>query len=102
MTTYEQAASEEKDAEIATAEINCRAYQQIIKEKDATIGELQKSVGNHRKAVTERTRFGRIYRCNHANSVLFTYCATTVHDLADWNDKTKLYHNFESGVFLLI
>lgn len=40
-----QANNDEKEAQIAKAERNCQAYQQMLKEKDANIGELQKKVG---------------------------------------------------------
>ena len=37
-----QANNDEKEAKIAKAEQDCQAYQQMLKEKDANIGELQK------------------------------------------------------------
>lgn len=36
--------NDEKEAKIAKAEQDCLAYQQMLKEKDASIGELQKKV----------------------------------------------------------
>lgn len=42
----EQVTNDEKDAEIAKAKRDCEAYQELLKEKDASIGELQKSVRN--------------------------------------------------------
>lgn len=37
-----QANNDEKEAKIAKAEQDCQAYQQMLKEQDASIGELQK------------------------------------------------------------
>lgn len=37
-----QANNDDKEAKIAKAEQNCQAYQQMLKEKDANIGELEK------------------------------------------------------------
>lgn len=39
-----QANNDEKEAQIAKAEKDCQAYQQMLKEKDANIGELEKKV----------------------------------------------------------
>lgn len=45
LLTATQANNDEKEAKIAQAERDCQAYQQMLKEKDANIGELQKKVG---------------------------------------------------------
>ncbi|CAM9164858.1 unnamed protein product [Scytosiphon promiscuus] len=43
--------NDEKEAKIAKAEQDCLAYQQMLKEKDASIGELQKKVLDREKEV---------------------------------------------------
>ncbi|CAM9957162.1 unnamed protein product, partial [Laminaria digitata] len=46
-----KASNDEKEAQISKAERDCQAYQDMLKEKDASIGELQKSVLDKEKEV---------------------------------------------------
>ncbi|CAN0563252.1 unnamed protein product [Ectocarpus sp. 12 AP-2014] len=46
-----KANNDEKEAKITKAQQDCQAYQQMLKEKDANIGELQKQVLEREKEV---------------------------------------------------
>lgn len=51
-----KANNDEKEAQIAKAERDCQAYQQMLKEKDENIGELQKQARKKETTVFLRQR----------------------------------------------
>lgn len=55
-----QAENDEKEVAIASAKRDCETYQEMLKEKDATIEELQKSVSLRRVSRNRTVPFGMV------------------------------------------
>ncbi|CAN0044285.1 unnamed protein product [Ectocarpus fasciculatus] len=88
-----KANNDEKEAKIAKAQQDCQAYQQMLKEKDANIGELQKQVLEREKEVI--VMLHKIGRLEEALREYTDFRQADAEQYTDWGRAD--HYNAESG-----